>query len=50
MENKKYLFVVDLDGTMLTNSATGEISEANQAAVKRAIDLGHKVCIATGRP
>lgn len=50
MESKKYLFVIDLDGTLLANSATGEISEENQKAVKRAIELGHKVCIATGRP
>lgn len=50
METKKYLFVVDLDGTMLKNSATGEICSANILAVRRAISEGHKVCIATGRP
>lgn len=49
-EKNNYLFVIDLDGTLLKNSATSEISDENYKAVRRAIDGGHKVCIATGRP
>ena len=47
---KQYLFVIDLDGTLLQDSKTSTISQEDQNAIKRAMDLGHKVCIATGRP
>lgn len=51
MSNKSiYLFVLDLDGTVLSNSATGEIHEETEREIKRATALGHKVCIITGRP
>ena len=47
---KKYLFAIDLDGTLLANSSTSEIHEDNIKAVKRLVAEGHIVCIATGRP
>lgn len=47
---ERYLFVLDLDGTVLKNSFTGEVDTETIKAVRRAIDQGHEVCIATGRP
>ncbi|MCU4706406.1 Cof-type HAD-IIB family hydrolase [Mycoplasma sp. CSL7503-lung] len=48
--NNKYLFAIDLDGTTLLSSATGEVHDQTINGIKRAISLGHKVCILTGRP
>ncbi|QCZ36867.1 Cof-type HAD-IIB family hydrolase [Mycoplasma nasistruthionis] len=50
-ENKeRYLFAIDLDGTTLQSSATGQIHDRTMSAIKRATDEGHVVCILTGRP
>ncbi|WP_426461296.1 Cof-type HAD-IIB family hydrolase [Mycoplasma hafezii] len=46
----RYLFAIDLDGTTLQSSATGQIHDQTVAAIKRATDEGHVVCILTGRP
>lgn len=50
MKNKKYLIVVDLDGTLLNNDLAPTVSQENIQAIKRAQQEGHIVCIATGRP
>ncbi|UUD36308.1 Cof-type HAD-IIB family hydrolase [Mycoplasmopsis citelli] len=50
MEKEKYLFAIDLDGTTLRSSATGEIHDLTVNAIKRATQEGHIVCILTGRP
>lgn len=41
------MLAIDLDGTLLTDDK--RISEANAEAVRKAMDAGIKVCIATGR-
>ncbi|QGZ97192.1 Cof-type HAD-IIB family hydrolase [Mycoplasma sp. NEAQ87857] len=46
----KFLFAIDLDGTTLQSSATGQIHDLTLNAIKRAINEGHIVCILTGRP
>lgn len=48
MENKRHLIALDLDGTLLTDSK--EISERTKQTVLTAIEAGHIVVIATGRP
>lgn len=48
MENKRHLIALDLDGTLLTDSK--EISERTKQIVLKAMDAGHIVVIATGRP
>lgn len=50
MQKERYLFAIDLDGTTLQSSATGQIHEQTLKAIKRAKDEGHIVCILTGRP
>ncbi|CCP23772.1 Cof-type HAD-IIB family hydrolase [Mycoplasmopsis cynos] len=50
MEKEKYLFAIDLDGTTLHSSSTGEIHDQTISAIKRAKEEGHIVCILTGRP
>lgn len=47
MENK-HLIALDLDGTLLTDKK--EISPRTKQAVLSAIEAGHIVVIATGRP
>lgn len=47
---KKYLFALDLDGTVLSSSSTCEIHPLTKKGIKRAIDEGHIVSIITGRP
>lgn len=47
---KKYLFVVDLDGTVLSSSQTNSIHSDTKNAIIRAQDQGHIVAIVTGRP
>ena len=44
---KKILFT-DLDGTLLDSQKN--ISAKNQKAVQAALDAGHKIVVATGRP
>lgn len=43
-----HLIAIDLDGTTLKNDKT--ISSRTKQTLQRAMELGHKVCIATGRP
>ncbi len=50
MENKKLLFAIDLDGTLLANSSSGEIHPKTYDAIQRAKKEGHIVCLITGRP
>ncbi len=45
---KQYLIAIDLDGTLLTEQKS--ISKHNKQVIKKAIQMGHIVCIATGRP
>lgn len=45
---EKYLIAFDLDGTILTDEKN--ITEITKNYIKKLIDDGHKVCIATGRP
>ena len=47
---EKHLIVIDLDGTLLKNSSTGELNEFDKIWVTKAIEQGHIVSIATGRP
>ena len=42
------LIAIDLDGTLLNSS--GQVSEKNKETLKRAIDEGNEVIIASGRP
>ena len=50
MEKDKWLIAIDLDGTILKNSATGEINPIDKKAIARAQKEGHVVVIITGRP
>ena len=50
MKTKKWLFTIDLDGTLLKNSATGEIHKKDKSAIKKLIEAGHTVSLVTGRP
>ncbi|MFL1058444.1 HAD hydrolase family protein, partial [Mycoplasmopsis synoviae] len=45
----RFLFAIDLDGTTLQSSRTGEIHEVTIKAVQRTVKEGHVVCILTGR-
>lgn len=47
-ENKQYLIMSDLDGTLLNSK--GELSEETVQCVKDIVKQGHIFCIATGRP
>ncbi|MGN1401483.1 MAG: Cof-type HAD-IIB family hydrolase [Bacillus sp. (in: firmicutes)] len=46
--NEKYLIALDLDGTLLKDDKT--ISARTKQAVQTAMEQGHQVMIATGRP
>src|SRR5690625_6557645 len=48
MQRKQHLIALDLDGTLLTNNKT--ISMRTKDIIFRAIEDGHIVVIATGRP
>ncbi|WNM13785.1 Cof-type HAD-IIB family hydrolase [Mesomycoplasma ovipneumoniae] len=50
ISKNRYLFVLDLDGTVLSDSANSEIHPDTESEIKRAVELGHVVCILTGRP
>lgn len=50
IEQEKYLFAIDLDGTVLSNSITNEIHPKTIEGIRMAIDKGHIVSIITGRP
>ncbi|MFN7251760.1 MAG: Cof-type HAD-IIB family hydrolase [Anaerobacillus sp.] len=45
---KQHLIAIDLDGTLLTDDKI--ISERNKRAIHKVREMGHIVCIATGRP
>lgn len=47
---RKWLFTIDLDGTLLKNSSTGEINPKDKKAIKDLVKDGHVVTIVTGRP
>ncbi len=47
-QNRRYLIVSDLDGTLLNNK--GELDQLTIDVVKKLIDNGHVFCILTGRP
>ncbi|MGL5204711.1 MAG: HAD hydrolase family protein, partial [Metamycoplasmataceae bacterium] len=48
VEKERYLFAIDLDGTVLSNSITNEIHPRTLEAIKMAKEQGHIVCIITG--
>src|SRR5690625_4857585 len=48
MENKQHLIALDLDGTLLTDKK--EISPRTKQTIIKAMEAGHVVVIATGRP
>ena len=45
---EKHLIALDLDGTLLNSNH--EISNYTKQVLQKITDLGHLVCIATGRP
>ena len=47
MKTETKILFTDLDGTLLNDQK--QISEGNLAAIRQALDLGHKVVISTGR-
>ncbi|AWX69295.1 Cof-type HAD-IIB family hydrolase [[Mycoplasma] anseris] len=49
-EKRRFLFALDLDGTLLADSATGTVHPKTEEAIKKAVAEGHIVCIITGRP
>ncbi|MDJ1646175.1 Cof-type HAD-IIB family hydrolase [Mycoplasma phocimorsus] len=49
-KKNKYLFAIDLDGTLLANSSRNEIHPKTKEAILRAKEEGHIVCLITGRP
>ncbi len=49
-KQEKYLFAIDLDGTVLSNSITNEIHPRTIEGIKMAKEKGHIVSIITGRP
>ena len=50
IKNTKYLFAIDLDGTLLSSSTDNTIHPLTIKGIKRAIKEGHIVCLVTGRP
>ncbi|WP_036438101.1 Cof-type HAD-IIB family hydrolase [Mycoplasmopsis gallinarum] len=48
--DKKFLFAIDLDGTLLASSSQGSIHDVTFNAILRAKAEGHIVCLLTGRP
>lgn len=49
-KNKKLLFAIDLDGTLLKSESDDKIDEKCINAIKKAKELGHVVLLVTGRP
>lgn len=47
--DKKRLILIDLDGTTLMNDGK-TIHPKTQEVIKKAVNVGHKVCIITGPP
>ncbi len=50
IKNEKYLFAIDLDGTVLSDSLNNEIHPRTIEGIKMARERGHIVSIVTGRP
>lgn len=50
MNKKPWLISIDLDGTLLKDSATGTIDPKDIEAIKRLTEAGHIVSLVTGRP
>ncbi|MBD5423451.1 MAG: HAD family phosphatase [Mycoplasma sp.] len=49
-KNKRYLFAIDLDGTLLSSSVENTIHPLTIEGIEKAINEGHIVCLITGRP
>ncbi|WP_029608529.1 Cof-type HAD-IIB family hydrolase [Mycoplasma simbae] len=49
-QKKKFMFAIDLDGTLLSSSAKGTIHPVAFEAIQRAKREWHVVCLITGRP
>lgn len=49
-EKRRFLFAIDLDGTLLADSGAGTIHPKTEEAIKKAVADGHIVSIITGRP
>ncbi|BDX52859.1 Cof-type HAD-IIB family hydrolase [Metamycoplasma equirhinis] len=49
-DKRRFLFAIDLDGTLLADSSAGTMHEKTESAIKRAVEEGHIVSIITGRP
>ncbi|QJG67065.1 Cof-type HAD-IIB family hydrolase [Mycoplasma phocoenae] len=47
---RRFLFAIDLDGTLLADSGKGIIHPKTEEQIKRAVAEGHIVSIITGRP
>ncbi|WP_334199146.1 HAD-IIB family hydrolase [Mycoplasma struthionis] len=47
---RRFLFALDLDGTLLADSGLGTIHPETEKAIRRAVAEGHIVSIITGRP
>lgn len=47
---RRFLFIVDLDGTLLEDTFTSKINDFSKEIIKKAIQQGHVVCLVTGRP
>ena len=50
LKEEKYLFAIDLDGTVLSDSLKNEIHPRTIEGIKMARERGHIVAIITGRP
>ncbi|VEU55448.1 Cof-type HAD-IIB family hydrolase [Metamycoplasma orale] len=50
VNKRRFLFAIDLDGTLLADSAEGTIHPKTEEFIKKAIAEGHIVSIITGRP
>ncbi|QSB07808.1 HAD family phosphatase [Mycoplasma tauri] len=49
-KKERYLFAIDLDGTLLASSKDGFMHDKTYQAIKRAKEEGHIICALTGRP
>ncbi|WP_373441352.1 Cof-type HAD-IIB family hydrolase [Metamycoplasma equirhinis] len=49
-DKRRFLFAIDLDGTLLADSSAGTMHEKTESTIKRAVEEGHIVSIITGRP
>ncbi len=50
MKKNKYLFAIDLDGTLLSSSTENSIHPLTRKGIEKAINEGHYICLITGRP